>query len=236
MDVIEMRELVAGYDGAPVAGPATLKVSKGEVLMIVGPNGAGKTTLLRTIAGLVEPQSGALTVRGRPHYIPQSDMLLPWKTIGENVILPLTLRGMSREEALRASREIVRILGLGPYLDKYPRHASGGTRRKAAVARGLVAGADIILLDEPFTGVDVASQAALLEALSSLSNRGITIVVVTHQIHLVSRIADRAILLLPYPTGVAREYPLSGLSREERYEVADEVVTDLSRYRGLSSR
>lgn len=226
--VVEARELVVELGGTPRAGPATFNVERGSVVVVAGPNGAGKTTLLRAIAGLVRDVRGKLLVRGTPIYIPQSDLLLPWKTLLDNIILPLTVKGVPREEAVERAQRVSKLLGLTEHLDKYPRHASGGTRRKAAVARGLVMGADILLLDEPFTGVDVAARAALIDMLAGLVLGGLSIILVTHDLYLASRIADRILVLMPPPRGVVEVFELSGLDRSGRYRVAERVVSMIS--------
>ncbi len=211
-----------------VAGPATFTVEPGEAVMVVGPNGAGKTSLLKAIAGIYRVSSGRLEVKGKPAYVPQSDMLLPWLTIAENIALPLTLRGASKEEALAKVRMLAARLGLEEHLDKLPREASGGTRRKAAVARGLIQGADVLLLDEPFTGVDAASIAALKDMLMELKESGISMVIVTHQVHVVASFADAAVLLYPPPDGVVDVVELKGLGPGERFRVAEHLLRRLS--------
>ncbi|NOZ30890.1 MAG: ATP-binding cassette domain-containing protein [Crenarchaeota archaeon] len=226
--VVEARELVVELGGTPRAGPATFTVKKGSVVVVAGPNGAGKTTLLKAIAGLVRDVKGELVVRGTPIYIPQSDLLLPWKTLLDNIILPLTVKGVPRREAVERAQRVSKLLGLTEHLEKYPRHASGGTRRKAAVARGLVMGADILLLDEPFTGVDVAARAALIDMLAGLVLGGLSIVLVTHDLYLASRIADRILVLMPPPQGVVEAFDLSGMDRSGRYRVAEKVVSMIS--------
>ncbi|MCE4619878.1 MAG: ATP-binding cassette domain-containing protein [Desulfurococcales archaeon] len=231
--VIEARNLVVGAGGTPISGPATLRASRGEIVVIAGPNGAGKTSLLRALAGLADHVEGYYHIRGTPAYIPQSDMLLPWKTLGDNIAFPLLVRGTPRREAWRRVEGVAGLLGLKPHLSKYPREASGGTRRKASVARGLVVGADVLLLDEPFAGLDVAAKGALLEGLRRLAGEGITMVLVTHDLLLASRIADRILVLLPPPRGLSAEYSLRGLGKAERYGVAEEVVELITREGGF---
>ncbi|MCE4618492.1 MAG: ATP-binding cassette domain-containing protein [Desulfurococcales archaeon] len=226
--VVETKELVVELGGTPRAGPATFTVERGSVVVVAGPNGAGKTTLLKAIAGLVRDVKGELIVRGTPIYIPQSDLLLPWKTLLDNIILPLTVRGVPRQEAVERAHRVSSLLGLGEHLEKYPRHASGGTRRKAAVARGLVMGADLLLLDEPFTGVDVAARAALIDMLAGLVLGGLSVMLVTHDLYLASRIADKIIVLMPPPRGVVGVFDLVELDRSERYRVAEKVVSMIS--------
>jgi len=222
--VVEARDLRVYINGRLVSGPATLRAGRGEIVMIVGPNGAGKTSLLKALAGLNGRVDGRLRVEGRTAYVPQNDLLLPWKTIRENIELAIPDPGEKGDV-----EHLYDALGLREYLDKYPRHASGGTRRKAAIARGLVMGANILLLDEPFTGVDAASLKAVLDIIERLAREGLTIIIVTHQIYLVSSVASKAILLEPPPRGTTRSWTLEGLSKLERYRVAEDIVSYLAR-------
>ena len=224
---LELDGVEVHIKGRIVSGPITLSIREGEALMLVGPNGAGKTSLLKAIAGLL-PYKGRIHLEGTPAYIPQRDLLLPWLTLRDNMALPLLVKGKQRGEAYRITEKIATRLGLIGYLNVYPSQASGGTRRKASVARGLIAGADILLMDEPFVGVDAAGLGAIINMLEALKGDGYSMIIVTHQIHLVARIADRAAILLPPPQGLAREYRLRGLSPGERYSVADEIVGFLS--------
>jgi len=221
MGRIAYKDAVVYAGGRPVAGPA--EAGPGELVMLVGPNGSGKTSLLKAAVGLAELAGGRVEVEGAPAYVPQGDMLLPWLTLAENIALPLLVRGVPRERALAEARRIASRLGLVEHLGKLPREASGGTRRKAAVA--LVQGADVLLLDEPFTGVDAAGVGVLLGMLSSLKAQGIALVVVTHQVHAVVAIADAAVALLPPPRGVVARLSLHGLGPGERYRAADRLVS-----------
>jgi len=235
MGRIAYENAVVYAGGKPVAGPATFEANPGELVMLVGPNGSGKTSLLKAAVGLAESVEGVVRVEGTPAYVPQGDMLLPWLTLAENIALPLMVRGVPRDKALAEAERIASRLGLSEHLTKLPREASGGTRRKAAVARGLIQGADVLLLDEPFTGVDAAGVGVLLGMLSSLKNQDMALVVVTHQVHAVAAVADAAVALLPPPRGVVARLSLRSLSPGERYEAAERLVS-LVAEGGLSER
>jgi len=222
--IVEVRGLRVFINGRVVSGPVTLRAERGEIVMIVGPNGAGKTSLLKALAGINGRVEGYARVEGKTAYVPQNDMLLPWKTIRENIELAVYDPG-----TMASVEELYDALGLREYLDKYPRHASGGTRRKAAIARGLVMGANVLLLDEPFTGVDAASLKAILDIIEKLAKKGLTIIIVTHQIYLVSGVASKALLLEPPPRGTTKTWILDGLTRLERYRVAEDIVSYLAR-------
>ncbi len=213
---ITVRGLYKDYDGRRVLENINLTVGRGETLGIVGPNGIGKTTLLRIIAGIEKPSRGEVLVNGRVGLVPQDDLLLPWKTLKDNIILGLVLHGASRVVIEEKVENVSRLLELGGHLHKYPKEASGGTRRKAAVARALVMDNDVLLLDEPYVGLDVKTTQSLASVLNRLRDRGVTLVIVSHQLWELAFNADRIVFMNGPPGRVDGEIDLRGLSQEER--------------------
>ncbi len=193
----------------------------------MGPNGSGKSTLLKAIAGIIKPDSGLLRVRGTTSLVPQNDQLLPWMTLIENIMLPLKLKGLPRGEIEERIIELAEQLGFKEHLYKYPRHASGGTRRKAAITRALITGADILLLDEPFTGLDIASSASLASALLKLRGK-VTIIMVSHQPYEIAELSDRVGILWGKPSTLVEEARLDGLDIGDRIRVLRELITRLN--------
>ncbi len=214
--MITVRGLYKEYDGRRVLENINLTVGRGETLGIVGPNGIGKTTLLRIIAGIEKPSRGEVKVNGRVGLVPQDDLLLPWKTLEDNIILGLVLHGVSRGVIEEKVKAVSRLLELGEHLHKYPKEASGGTRRKAAVARALVMDSDVLLLDEPYVGLDVKTTQSLAGVLNRLRDRGVTLVIVSHQLWELASNADRIVFMNGPPGRVDGEIDLRGLSQEER--------------------
>ncbi|MCE4606768.1 MAG: ATP-binding cassette domain-containing protein [Desulfurococcales archaeon] len=213
---IVVRGLYKEYNSQTILDNVNLEVEKGETLGIVGPNGIGKTTLLRIIAGIEHPTRGEVNVRGKVGLVPQDDLLLPWKTIKDNIILGLILHNTPRGIIEEKLRRVASLLELEEHLSKYPKNASGGTRRKAAISRALVMDTDILLLDEPYAGLDLKITQSLAGVLNRLKERGVTLVIVSHKLWELASNADRIIFMNGPPGRVDGEIDLRGLSEEER--------------------
>mgnify|MGYP001772818264 FL=1 len=213
---VVLRDVSKSFGGVKVLDGISLEVREGEVFAIVGPNGVGKTTLLKIIAGVLKPDAGEVRVEGSVGYVPQGDSLLPWRTIWRNIALPLELAGIDGAEARERVRSVAEELGISRYLDMYPREVSGGTRRKAAIARALVSGPDVLLLDEPYAGLDLSSTRSTNEAISRLARGGKAIVLVSHQLEEAAEVADRAALIAGRPARIVATVDLAGLGPEAR--------------------
>jgi NitT/TauT family transport system ATP-binding protein len=202
--MIAVKSLKKSFDNEPVVDEVSFSVRKGETLAIVGPNGAGKTTILRMIAGLIEPDQGVIEVKGRVSMVPQENLLLPWRSLRYNIGLGLKFSGMPEKERNFVVEEVADIMGIKEYLEMNPWKVSGGTARKAAIARALAIKPDVLLLDEPFTGLDIDSRKSLFLTLIKLKPR-ITMILVTHNMEEVNMLANRVLILTPRPARVSRE-------------------------------
>jgi len=201
--VIVVEGLVKTYNGELVLDHISLRVRKGESVGIAGPNGAGKSTLLRIIAGIEPYDDGIVQVKGSIGYVPQDIILLPWRTVRGNILLAAKIRGIPRLEAEKIVEAEAPRLGLEEYLDRYPKEISGGTRRKAQILMALALKPDILLLDEPFTGLDSSTIEALQETIRRLREEyGLTIVTVSHMMDELTSISDRLILLTYKPARI----------------------------------
>ncbi|STX27649.1 ABC transporter ATP-binding protein [Legionella beliardensis] len=183
-----------------------LKLYEGEIVALLGKSGSGKSTLLRIIAGLVPPSSGKVTYRGQPVTKPvagiamvfQSFALMPWLTVLENVELGLEAQGIGREERRHRAIEAIDIIGLDGFESAFPKELSGGMRQRVGFARALVINPDVLLMDEPFSALDVLTAENLKSDLLNLWQEKKTntngILLVTHNIEEAAMLADRIII------------------------------------------
>ena len=191
---------------------ADFHIGRSEFVSIVGPSGCGKSTLLRMIAGLIPATSGTLLVHGRPVSGPRAETammfqqptLLPWKSALDNVLLPRKLSGRVTPQLRQEGRELLGMLGLGDFVEAYPQHLSGGMQQRVALARTLITGADLFLMDEPFAALDEFTRERLnLELLRIQAEVNATIVFVTHNINEAVFLADRVFVMTPRPGRLA---------------------------------
>jgi ABC-type nitrate/sulfonate/bicarbonate transport system ATPase subunit len=212
--VLEVSRLAKRYDKGPAAlSDVSFDVSEGEVLAVVGPSGSGKTTLLRLLSGLSRPTEGAVLLDGRPVVRPPREValvfqdysrsLFPWLSVLRNVMFPLRGLGLSRSERVARAEAVLEEVGLAGAARKHPWQLSGGMQQRVAIARSLVSGPEILLLDEPFASVDALTRADLQDVLLRLhgnpAHRSVTIVHVTHDIDEAVYLADRVLVLSPGP-------------------------------------
>ena len=193
----------------------TLTVAPGEIVALVGASGCGKSTLLELIGGLGEPDAGTISVGGEKRtearlsscaWMPQRDLLLPWKRADDNAALALRLGGTKRAEARRRARDLLARLGVGEFASKRPAQLSGGMRQRVAFARTLLAGKPVVLLDEPLAALDAITRADLQELLvRTLTELNRTTVLVTHDVEEALFVADRVLLMSPRPGRVIWE-------------------------------
>jgi NitT/TauT family transport system ATP-binding protein len=207
----------ASASGEPVVALAgiDIEIGKREFIVLLGPSGCGKTTMLRIVAGLIRPSSGQVAIEGRPLWVDdrrdgavvqelgvvfQDAHLFPWRTIEDNIALPLKLRGMGKAERRERAAQLCRLVGIAGFEKRWPRELSGGMRQRAAIARALSTGPAILLMDEPFGALDAMTRDQMnLELQRIWLSSGCTIVLVTHSIHEAVFLADRIVLLSPRP-------------------------------------
>jgi len=223
---ITMRYRVGGADVLALQRVA-LHVDEGEFVALVGPSGSGKTTLLSIFAGLEVPTSGAVAVRGDTHarllgqagYMPQRDLLLPWRTALGNAVAGLQAQGVSRTEAIVRARALFAEFGLAGFERAWPATLSGGMRQRVAFARTVLAAHDLLLLDEPFGALDALTRTGLQRWLANLWERlGATCLLVTHDLDEALLLADRIYVLSPRPGTVRLERAVP-LERPRRLEM-----------------
>jgi NitT/TauT family transport system ATP-binding protein len=194
----------------------TLEVGRGQLVALVGPSGCGKSTLLRIVAGLRRPTTGRAVVDGRPVTRPipavgmvfQAPVLLKWRTVRDNVLLAAELSGLPAAAHRARADALLRLVGLGDFLDKTPRELSGGMQQRVALCRALLLDPPLLLMDEPFGALDAMTRdelnLELLRVWGEGSGERKTIVFVTHSIAEAVFLADRVVVMTPRPGRVAR--------------------------------
>lgn len=208
----------------------SLYVGEGEFVSIIGPSGCGKSTLLNILVGLIRPTDGRVhlngadntAVTGRIGYMPQRDLLMPWRNIQDNVILGLEIGGMACAEARQKAAELFPIFGLEGFERNYPSELSGGMRQRAALMRTFLSDRDVNLLDEPFGRLDSLTRTALQEWLQEYcSDSGKTVMLITHDIDEAIYLSDRIYVMSHRPGTIIKEVHV-GLARPREYS---EVIT-----------
>lgn len=191
-----------------------LSVAAGEFVTIIGPSGCGKSTLLEVIAGLQQPDSGTIKIKGEAlhnrlghtAYMPQQDALLPWRTVLNNVILGQEVGQGHRRKAKQKAQELLPLFGLEGFAHSFPAQLSGGMRQRAALLRTFLMGKDILLLDEPFGALDAITRRELqVWLLQVWEHFGYTIVFVTHDVEESIYLSDRVVVLSTRPGHVVTE-------------------------------
>jgi len=197
--ILKTRDLLCGYGSSFRVGPISIELERGEVLIVLGPNGAGKTTFLKTVLGLLKPLSGGIDLLTKKiGYVPQREAFPDFPlTVFEYVSLPLMIKekGLSRKEVSIRVFELLSLVGLKEKANAKVVWLSGGQFRRLTIARSLVGNPDLILLDEPLTFLDLASQREVVEILGILKDRGVSQVVVTHDINPLFSVGDKALFV-----------------------------------------
>ena len=204
MTAFACEHITRAYAGRPVVEDVSLQLSEREIVSLVGRSGVGKTTLLNVLAGVDVPDTGRVLLRGeditgcagRVGYMLQKDLLLPHKTIEDNVSLPLVLHGASKKAARAAAAPHFDTFGLRGYEKKYPSQLSGGMRQRAALLRTYLNGTDVILLDEPFSALDALTKRELHSwYLDIIARIGAATLFITHDIEEAICLSDRVCVL-----------------------------------------
>ena len=191
---------------------ASLAVGNGQFVSLVGPSGSGKSSLLRAVIGLQQPLKGTVEREVAPSDVAilfQDDALLPWKTARDNVALGLILNGVPRGEALAQADLWLERLALAGFGDRFPRHLSGGQRKRVALAQVLARAPKLLLMDEPFASLDAIVRARIVQDVAALVDRErISVLLVTHDLEEAISLSDHIYLLSQGPRArVTRDYP-----------------------------
>ena len=220
--VIEIKGVSKTYktqDGeVPSLRPLDFDIQDGEFLVVVGPSGCGKSTLLKLIAGLLPPTQGEIRVEGRvvasPHrdvgIVFQSALLLPWRRVLENVMMPVEVKGLPVEEYRKRALDLIKMVGLDGFERKYPWQLSGGMQQRAAICRALVHDPKIVLMDEPFGALDAMTRERMNVELQRIQRETRkTVLLITHSIPEAVFLADRVLVMSARPGRIDAIYDVT---------------------------
>jgi NitT/TauT family transport system ATP-binding protein len=207
----DQREVVALRD-------SNLEVAKGEFVCLLGPSGCGKSTLLNAVAGFSLPTGGSITVNGREIRAPGPDRgmvfqeyaLFPWMTVAKNIAFAMEVQGKSRSEIASRVDDLLAVLKLSDFRDRFPKDLSGGMRQRVAIARVLAMDSPIMLMDEPFGALDALTRRNLQDELLRIWQQfGKTVLFVTHSIEEAIYLADRIVVMTYRPGTIKRDQKVS---------------------------
>ncbi|MFU2033458.1 ABC transporter ATP-binding protein [Bacillus wiedmannii] len=241
-NILQFHNVSFHYDEKPIINELNASIQDKEFVSIIGPSGCGKSTLFRLITGLEEVSTGQIELtETKSHpvgYMPQKDMLLPWRTIIENAGLPLECQGVQKKEAQIKAKELLHKFGLQGYETKYPKDLSGGMRQRVSFIRTLLTGGEILLLDEPFSALDALTKASLQEWLfEQWKEWEKTILFITHDVEEALFLSNRILVVeqQPITTLTERVVPLDcNRTRKDLYKpevlaLKDELLSMLQR-------
>lgn len=222
---LKIDHLSVSFSGQKILSDVSLDVAEGAFVSILGPSGCGKSTLLNILAGLLPLEEGAFYVDDAPvsgasehfAYMPQEDLLLPWKTIMDNVCLYGAIH-KEKVQARQKAAELFPIFGLAGYENAYPEELSGGMRQRAAFLRTALCKADILLLDEPFGALDVITRSDMQDWLAGMrSELKKTTLLVTHDIDEAIYLSDKILILNGKPAGIRKEIIIEQAHRSREW-------------------
>lgn len=204
-------------EATPIFHNLSFHVNKGDFISIIGKSGIGKSTVFRLINGLLQPQEGTVLFQGQPvgqlsqysGFMPQKDLLFPWRTVGENLMLPMELqkKKLPKKERLNKAKEMLWEVGLEDCFHKYPKDLSGGMRQRVSFVRTLLTGCELLLLDEPFSALDALTKMELQEWLfGQCRHFQKTVLFITHDVEEALFLSNRIFLLKGTPTATLDEY------------------------------
>jgi NitT/TauT family transport system ATP-binding protein len=217
------------FGGLCVLKSVSFEVPRGRFVAVLGPSGCGKSTLIQMAAGLLTPTTGQVHHNGRPvrgvnaniGLVPQQAQLLPWKTLIENVALPLELRGIAPAERRTRAEAAIAAVDLLGFESHYPHQLSGGMQKRASIARTLVYRPDAILMDEPFGALDSQTRMVMQSDLQALvTDQGVSVLLVTHDITEAVLLADRVVVLSRRPTRVLAQIDIALTRPRDVYQPA----------------
>lgn len=214
MSILEVKNVSKSFCDKKVLEDISIKLNKGEIVSLIGSSGSGKSTLFNVIAGLICPDKGKVYldseditgVSGKISYMLQKDMLLPYRTVVDNVALPLIIKGMNKKEARQSASALFEQFGIDGYEKEYPAKMSGGMRQRAALLRTYLFGGEVAILDEPFSALDMITKRDMhrwyLEVMKEIN---LSTLFVTHDIDEAILLSDRIYVLSGVTGNISKE-------------------------------
>ena len=234
VDVAKTFRTSRGADVVALA-PVSLAIPRGRFLTILGPSGCGKSTIFNIIAGLEMPSGGSVALDGTPilgmsgvvSYMLQKDLLLPWRSIIDNVVLGMEIDGIPRSTARARALPLVQRYGLGGFEDRYPAELSGGMRQRAALLRTMLCDRDVVLLDEPFAALDAQTRSDMQEWLLDVwDDFKKTVVFVTHDVDEAVYLSDEIVTMSARPGRVVERRAVDLARPRKRAIITSRPFTD----------
>lgn len=218
MNILETKNLNKSYNEKKILSEINIHVRRGETVSLLGVSGVGKTTLFNLLSGLEAPDSGSIYLNnndvtgksGFIGYMQQSDLLLPFKTVSQNVIIPLLLKGESKKSAMLKAEPLFKEFGLENCEKLYPNQLSGGMRQRAALLRSVLFSRELLLMDEPFSALDAITRRNMQQWFKSVAARhSLSVFFITHDINEALLLSDRIYILGGTPATVTDEISVS---------------------------
>jgi ABC-type nitrate/sulfonate/bicarbonate transport system ATPase subunit len=236
-----LRDVTQRFGETVALTSTSLAIGSGEFVSVVGPSGCGKSTIFNIIAGVLEPSSGTVMIDGKDvtgsaghvGYMLQKDLLLPWRTVIDNIVLGAIMKGGATSAQRREGAALARRYGLGDFINHYPAALSGGMRQRVALMRTLAMHHDVMLLDEPFGALDSQTRLSMQQWLLDVwAEQQRTIVFVTHDIDEAIFLADRVMVMSPRPgriqetltVPIERPRPMSCLTSKTFSELKGRIL------------
>lgn len=211
------KTFASGSDISPIIAPTSFTVGAGEIVAIVGKSGCGKSTLLNLLSGLEAPTSGDIHINGTVTLVPQKDLLLPWRTVLQNCILPVEIVHGNVQAAKQKALSLLQRCNLLSYAAQFPSLLSGGMRQRVALIRAIIHDTNILLLDEPFSALDYDMRLTTGKELREhMKERNKTVLFVTHNIEEALLLADRVIVFSGKPCSIMldKKIPIEEIFRD----------------------
>lgn len=223
--ILDVKNMGIKFGKRHILEGVNLNVRRNELVSVLGISGSGKTTLFHLIAGMISPDTGEITRKADLGYMMQKDLLMPWKTVIENISLPLILKGEKKDAAYRKAKAYFDQFGLSGTEKLFPNALSGGMRQRAALLRTYLQSGQMFLLDEPFSSVDAITRHQLHRWILKIKkDLDLSILLVTHDVEEAVKLSDRIYILAGSPASIAKEIYLGA-------NLGDEVSEEEHKFR-----